>query len=235
VRARGRKLKALAKSQKLEDVVDEAIRHEYLHTEKVVPEEYSGDLTLVRSVVIRYLRHILAYDADHDNFSVIQLEKPVRYDFPFKVGDKEFKLRFEGISDRMDRMDDGSIRIIDYKTGSKHLEYRDLNSLFNGTPEDKISNITKTMLYAMMMYYTAGCDVRPVLYYVREMNDKTYSPLLVDKSSNEEGAMYSTYREAFESLIAAKLSEVYDPNVPFRQCEDKKACRYCDYRAVCGR
>lgn len=235
VRAWGRKLKALAKSQKLEDVVDEAIRHEYLHTEKVVPEEYSGDLTLVRSVVIRYLRHILAYDADHDNFSVIQLEKPVRYDFPFKVGDKEFKLRFEGISDRMDRMDDGSIRIIDYKTGSKHLEYRDLNSLFNGTPEDKISNITKTMLYAMMMYYTAGCDVRPVLYYVREMNDKTYSPLLIDKSSNEEGAMYSTYREAFESLIAAKLSEIYDPNVPFRQCEDKNACRYCDYRAVCGR
>ena len=235
VRAQSSKLQALATTQTLENVVDEAIRHEYLRTERVAPEEYSGDLTLIRSVVIRYLRHILAYDAAHDNFSVVQLEKPVRYDFPFKVGDKEFKLRFEGISDRVDRMDDGSIRIIDYKTGGKHLEYRDLDSLFNGTPDDKISNITKTMLYAMMMYYTAGCDVRPVLYYVRAMNDEEYSPLFVDKSAKEAGAMYSTYREEFESLVAAKLSEAYNPEVPFRQCEDQKACRYCDYCAVCGR
>ncbi len=231
----GERLKALATPENLERVVDEAIRHEYLHTEKISSEEYGGDLTLIRSVLLRYLRNIISYDIANNDFSVLQLEKPVHYDFPFSVGGCELNMRFEGISDRVDRMDDGTVRIIDYKTGGCHLEYRELDSLFNGTPEERVSNITKTMLYAMMMYHTSGRDVRPVLYYVRAMHDESYSPLLTDKSRKESGAMYSTYREEFETLVASKLSEIYDPATPFRQCEDDKACRYCDYCAICNR
>lgn len=231
----GSQLKSIATDENLERVVDEAIRHEYLHTEKSSPEEYGGDLTLIRSVLLRYLRNIIAYDSANDNFSILQLEKPVRYDFPFAVNGRELKLRFQGISDRVDMMDDGTVRIIDYKTGGKHLEYKNIESLFNGTPDERISNITKTMLYAMMMYHTSGSDVRPVLYYVRTMHDADYSPLMTDSSRKESGAMYSTYREEFEALIASKLTEIYDPEVPFRQCEDDKACRYCDYCAICNR
>ena len=231
----GDSLKGLVATEKLEEVVDEAIRHEYLHTESVSPEDYGGDLKLIRSVVIRYLRNILLYDIAHDDFGVVQLEKPVRHDFPFKVGERKLTLRFEGLSDRVDRMDDGSMRIIDYKTGSEHLEYNSLDALFHGSARERISNITKTMLYAMMMYYTSGRDVRPVLYYVRSMHKEGYSPLLTDESRKISGAMYSTYREEFEALVAATLSEMYDPTVPFRQCEDEKVCRYCDFRAVCGR
>ena len=231
----GERLKAMAATENLERVVDEAIRHEYLHTESVSPEDYGGDLTLIRSVVIRYLRNVLAYDAEHDDFSVVQLEKPVRYDFPFTVGERTLHLRFEGISDRVDCKSDGSMRIIDYKTGGKHLEYAGLESLFEGTPDQRISNITKTMLYAMMMYHTSGRDVRPELYYVRSMHDEEYSPLMVDKERKLSGEMYSDLRVEFESLVESKLSEMYDPDVPFRQCDDEKACRYCDYRAVCGR
>ena len=228
-------LQKLSTTENLERVVDEAIRHEYLHTEEVAPEDYGGDLRLIRSVVVRYLRNVLSYDIAHADFSVVQLEKPVRYNFPFKVGNQNLTLRFEGISDRVDRMADGSMRIIDYKTGSKHLDYRNLISLFEGSSKERISNITKTMLYAMMMYYTSGRDVRPVLYYVRAMHDKEYSPLLTDKSRKESGAMYSLYREEFEALVANTLSEIYNPAIPFRQCEDTEICRYCDYKDVCGR
>ena len=67
------------------------------------------------------------------------------------------------------------------------------------------------------------------------MHEEEYSPLMIDKGRGESGAMYSVIRDEFEALVASKLSEMYDPAVPFRQCEDVKACRYCDYRAVCGR
>ena len=231
----GEQLKRVATTEYIEQMVDEAIRHEYLHTEKSSPEDYGGDLTLIRSVLLRYMRNVIAYDTANEYFSVLQLEKPVHYDFPFTVNGRELKMRFEGISDRVDRMNDGTVRIIDYKTGGKHLEYKDLESLFNGTPDERISNITKTMLYAMMMYHTSGADVRPVLYYVRTMHDVNYSPMMTDKSRKESGAMYSAYREEFESLVASKLAEIYDPDVPFRQCEDDKTCRYCDYCAICNR
>ncbi|MBE6210364.1 MAG: PD-(D/E)XK nuclease family protein [Rikenellaceae bacterium] len=231
----GELLKEIATSEKIEKAVDEAIRHEYLHDESATAEDYNGDLTLIRGVVIRYLKNVIAYDAAHADFSVVQLEKPVYYDFPFEVGGRKMNMRFEGISDRVDRKADGSVRIIDYKTGSKHTDYCGLDSLFNGKPKERISNITKTILYAMMMYHTSGRDVRPVLYYVRSMYDENYSPLLCDKQHETVGAMYSTYRDEFENLVATKLSELYDPSIPFRQCEDEAACRYCDYRAVCGR
>ncbi len=233
--ADGERLKALTSTERLERVTDEAIRHEYLHSESARPEEYGGDLMLIRSVVIRYLRNILTYDIAHDNFSVVQLEKPVHYDFPFNAGGHELNIRFEGISDRIDRMDDGTMRIIDYKTGSSHLEYRSLDALFNGSPDERVSNITKTILYAMMMYHTSGRDVQPVLYYVRSMHDTEYTPLLTDREYKTSGAFYSAIREAFEALVASKLSEMYNPEIPFRRCEDEKACRYCDYRSVCGR
>ena len=58
---------------------------------------------------------------------------------------------------------------------------------------------------------------------------------MVDKARKTSGEMYSDLRVEFESLVESKLSEMYNPNIPFRQCEDEKACRYCDYRAVCGR
>lgn len=231
----GEQLQAIATNEELERVVDEAIRKEYLRTEKAVPEEYGGDLTLIRSVVIRYLRNIINYDTSHDNFSVVQLEKPVYYDFPFEVDGCKMQLNFRGISDRVDRMDDGTMRIIDYKTGSPHLEYNGLDSLFNGKQDEKISNITKTMLYAMMMYHTSGRDVRPELYYVRSMRDEQYNPQMVDISVGAAGVMYSTLREEFEGLVASKLSEMYDPEQPFTQSDDPKACTYCDFAPVCGR
>lgn len=231
----GAKLQTLSNTANLEDAVDKAIRHEYLHSESITPEDYGGDLMLIRSVVIRYLRNILSYDMNHSDFCITQLEKPVHYDFPFNADGHELNIRFEGISDRIDKMNDGSMRIIDYKTGSSHLEYRSLDALFNGSSDERISNITKTMLYAMMMYHTSGRDVRPVLYYVRSMHNADYTPLLTDRGRKLSGEMYSAMREEFEELVASKLTEMYDPAIPFRRCEDEKVCRYCDYRSVCGR
>jgi hypothetical protein len=228
-------LKSIATQENIDSAVDEAIRHEYLRTAKSSPDEYGGDLTLVRSVIVRYIRNVLSYDIEHSDFSVVQLEKPVRCDFPFKVGERELTLRFEGISDRVDRMADGSMRIIDYKTGGAYLEYKSMQDLFDSNTTGYYSNIIQTMLYAMMMYYTSGCDVRPVLYYVRLMYDKGYSPLLIDKNLKVSGAMYSTYREEFEKMVASVLSEIYNPEIPFRQCENRDKCRLCNYAAICGR
>ena len=231
----GQKLEQISTPERLEQVVDEAIRREYLHTDSVNSEDYGGDLMLVRSVVLRYLRNVVSYDIAHSDFRVVQLEKPISCDFPFKVGDKELSLRFKGTSDRIDKMNDGSIRIVDYKTGSKKLEYKSLDWLFNDSARGTMSNITKTMLYAMMMYNTSGSDVNPVLYYVGSMHDKNYSPLLTKSEGKVSGAMFSTYREEFESHVASILSDIYNPAIPFRQCEDAKNCTYCDYSVVCGR
>jgi len=50
------------------------------------------------------------------------------------------------------------------------------------------------------------------------------------------GVRYSEYREPFERLLRETLAEMFDPAIPFRQCEDAEhTCRYCDFREICKR
>ena len=140
-----------------------------------------------------------------------------------------------GIADRIDTLDDGALRVVDYKTGAPHLEFDGVESLFTGTGKQRLSNILQTLLYAMMLHRSRGCDVEPALYYVRNMNRPGYSPQLDDKQTGVKGARYTLYRERFEELLRAQLAELYDTSVPFRQCEDADTCKYCDFNVICKR
>ena len=75
----------------------------------------------------------------------------------------------------------------------------------------------------------------PTLYYVRSMHREDYDPTLWDREEQLSGAPYTHYAARFEALVRETLGELYDPDVPFRQCEDPKACLYCDFNAICKR
>ena len=145
-------------------------------------------------------------------------------------------MKFGGIADRIDTLDDGRLRVVDYNTGEPHLEFDGMEALFNGETKQRQSNVLQTFLYAMMLTRAGARDVVPVLYYVRQMNRPDYAPELVDRSLKISGADYSTYAADFERLLQEKLSELFDPQVPFRGTTDTEhACRYCDYRSICRR
>ena len=144
-------------------------------------------------------------------------------------------MKFGGIADRIDTLGDGALRVVDYKTGAPHLEFDGVESLFTGTGKQRLSNILQTLLYSMILHHTRGRDAEPALYYVRSMNRPDYSPQLDDKQLGVRGARYTLYRERFEELLRAQLAEMYDPAVPFRQCEDADTCKFCDFRIICKR
>lgn len=53
-------------------------------------------------------------------------------------------MKFAGIADRIDTLDDGALRVVDYKTGAPHLEFDGVESLFTGTGKQRLSNILQT-------------------------------------------------------------------------------------------
>ncbi|MCH5329947.1 MAG: PD-(D/E)XK nuclease family protein [Alistipes sp.] len=216
--------------------VVKAINSEYLHDESADPAEYEGDISLIRTLLAGCLRNVLEYDAAHDDFAVMALESEVSCEFSFENAcGGESRVCFKGDSDRIDRLADGTVRIIDYKTGRRELEFRNIESLLAGTAGHYNVNAIKTIMYAMMMYRSRGTDVLPALYYVRSMNDAGYSPLLYRRDADAAGERYSVYGEEFEREIALLLAELFDFSVPFRGCADAKTCTFCDYRAVCNR
>lgn len=232
----GPTLRALQRTGEVADAVAQAINDNYLRDPKATPEEYSGNLLLVKDIVTRYLRGgVMRYDAEHDAFTTLGLEEKVEYAFPFEAGGRSLKLKFAGIADRIDRLDDGMLRVVDYKTGTPHLEFAGVESLFRGEGRQQLSNVLQTLLYAMMLYRTRGADVRPTLYYVRNMHREEYAPELDDKQRGEKGTPYSFYAAEFEELLRETLRELYDPTKPFVQCDDAETCRYCDFNTICKR
>ena len=233
----GATLRALLRTDAVAESVDASIRENYLKDPSASVDDYTGNLLLVRDIVIRYLRGgVMPYDAANDGFTVTDLEQEVAYGFEFRVkGEESRRMKFAGIADRIDRLDDGTLRVVDYKTGAPHLEFAGLESLFRGEGKQRLSNILQTLLYSMMLYRTRGVDAVPTLYYVRSMNRPDYRPTLDDRELGICGAPYTQYAEAFETLVRETLAEMYDPSVPFRQCADADTCKYCDFNAICKR
>ena len=232
----GGTLRAMLRTGEIAAAVEAAINENYLCDTRATAADYTGNLLLVKDIVTRYLRGgVVFYDAAHDAFTVIGREKQVEYAFPFTAAGRERTLRFAGIADRIDRLDDGTLRVVDYKTGAPHLEFAGLESLFRGEGKQRLSNIVQTLLYAMMLYRAQGIDAEPALYYVRAMNRPDYSPSLEDRELNIRGARYTHYCERFEELVRETLAEMYDPATPFRQCTDADTCKFCDFNVICRR
>ncbi len=232
----GERLQQMLRSAEVSAAVVGAINDHYLRDEHATVADYSGNLLLVKDIVERYLRGgIIRYDAAHDAFTTIGLEQEVAYAFPFATAGRPLELKFAGIADRIDRLDDGTLRVVDYKTGAPHLEFDGIESLFSGEGKQRLSNILQTLLYSMMLFRSRGCDARPALYYVRSMHRDDYAPDLDDKQIGLRGASYSSYAVAFEQAVRAALAELYDPAVPFVQCEDADTCKFCDFNIICKR
>lgn len=218
-------------------VVEHAIQKHYLLDETATKADYSGNLLLVRDIVVRYLKEgVLRYDACSPAFTVQDCEQKIAYAFPFQTrSGQTVAVKFAGIVDRIDRLADGRLRVVDYKTSAPHLDFDSLELLFTGEAKQRRSNILQTLLYCMMLHRTRHEEVVPSLYYVRGMHDVSYRPWLQDKASKSEVAAYSRYADSFERLLATHLAELYDASIPFRQCDDPDLCAFCDFKQICRR
>ena len=222
--------------------VDRAINENYLRRERATAEDYGGNILLVRDIICRYIRSgILTYDAAHADFRVESIEHEVATPFRFEAGDRSLQVVFKGTADRIDTMDSGMVRVVDYKTGSPHLEFDGVESLFKGKGKQRQSNTIQTLLYSMMISHSEHRAVVPALYYVRDLGREEYSPQLVEVVSEGRTKTrrpvenYATYAEEFERHLAETLGELFDFDTPFTQCEDIDTCTYCDYADICRR
>ena len=145
-------------------------------------------------------------------------------------------VNLSGRADRIDLLPNGTLQVIDYKSGNKpHLEFGGMEALFCGRPHERISNIFQTLLYAMMLQRTRSRDAMPSLYYASKMVLKGYSPQLINRASGEIIESYGDVAEEFEAFLREALVELFDQNTPFRQADDEDACTYCDFKSICRR
>jgi hypothetical protein len=197
-------------------------------------KDFNGDTLLVRDIVVKYImRGIFKYDLSNKGYTIVGLERDVKCEYPIS---NDRTVSFSGRIDRLDMLKDDKYQIIDYKSNNRSkLEHNGIDKLFNGEPEDRISNIFQTLLYSMMLERSEGKKATPSLYYASKMVVDGYSPYIVESKSKTPIACYRDVSEEFEAQLNNTLEELFDPTKPFTQISNVEACTYCPFKKICRR
>ena len=200
----------------------------------IVPLE--GNNLLIASVLRKYILQVLQIDKKHAPFRYISSEERCNIQYPIQNGLVTVNLK--GFIDRIDEKE-GRIRILDYKTGSGKLDFKNLDEVFEHNKENRAKFVLQTFLYGIFYKEKAeGKIITPGIYYMRDVFKDDFDTELhakPERSINETVTDFSVYEEEFRAHLTNSLEEIFNPDIPFIQTENSKICLYCPYVGVCNR
>lgn len=159
----------------------------------------------------------------------------------------------------------GRYYVADYKTGEvKKMKIDSLADLFDEAKHADNKAILQVMMYCYFLRHKQDNPVKgpmsPYVIRVRNLLDdkigmstwvnngteanpdriaRIANTIIDDKGKEKkvyDPIEYSGEIEAeFERLLAEKIDEIYDVDVPFRQAESYKGCEKCDFNNICKR
>jgi hypothetical protein len=215
----------------LDRFVSQAFSEEYFKGRKVELKQYNGE-QLIKFRIIRHLLHrLVEFDCQQTPFYIRGLEYEVKA--VFDLPEQGVSMRVGGIIDRLEEKE-GTIRIVDYKTGGSAKTCKDLTELFEAK-DKRAAHIFQTYLYASTLIKSGKGDtaVVPALLYLQDAGRENYSPVIWH--DKEEISDFRLLDETFQDLFANKMQELFNKQVPFRQTEVTKNCEYCDFKGLCNR
>ena len=222
---------------KLQDYVDTAFKKLFFNVPQNEKPEYNGVQLINSAVIARYLKQLLQNDLRYAPFTFIASEMEVDEPIDIQTPKGVIKSRIGGIIDRMDSKD-GTLRIVDYKTGGDADTPPHVESLF--IPDKKRSNyVFQTFLYAAIMCRKQPTmKIAPALLYIHRAATETYSPVIQmgePRKPKEAVEDFSKYEKEYRERLQGLLEEIFNPEKSFTQTEIIEKCTYCNFKALCKR
>jgi len=210
------------------------IREEY-HSVLKEPGVVSqgGKELLALEVVKQFIDRILEFDLRFIPSAILGLEQQFRMEYPIETVGRSVRVSLNGIIDRIDRVPEG-LRIVDYKTGNCELTVKNIDDIFNGSSLKRPKEAFQVILYCEFFFNqtSATADLMPCLFRLGRFRAGIYDHRVkvMDKET-----VYSEIREEFNKGFRTILEEIFNPEIPFAQCENEQICRYCSFAGICSR
>jgi len=194
--------------------------------------EYKGMQKVILSIVEAYVNIILNQDEAQTPFTIISLEQKVEAEISFPLRGKEASIKIFGFIDRVD-VKDGVTKIIDYKTGSDKLTFKDIPELFNSDGKHINKALIQTLLYTYAYEQFSGKSfVEPNLYVVKTMSvDGVWF-----KSGRQtlSGAYLEEIKPEFLDELRKKLTELFEAPY-FVASKVEENYKYSIYKTLFGK
>ena len=213
--------------------IQRAFNSEYFKrkTGELIPLE--GNNLLIASVLRKYILQVIKLDKRHAPFIYVSSEERCTIKFPIQNGD--LKVNIKGFIDRVDEKE-GRLRILDYKTGTGKLEFKNLEEVFEHNKENRPKFVLQTFLYGILYKNQAkGKQITPGIYYIRDIFKDDFEAELNNKELNEKVSDFSKYETDFQAHLRDCLQEIFNSEIPFSQTTNKKVCLYCPYIGICNK
>lgn len=238
------------KKNRLEHVVTRNIKKTYLH---VSEQDLEGDTRPLRGeafmlidTIKSYVNFVLNHDLDLIDeggpFTILECER--RHELrDMAIGNA--RMHFTYTPDRIDRLNDGTVRIVDYKTGSDPTSFSSLDDLFDKGKNRYygINGRRKAILQLFLYSYAYLLEngdvdaVAPVIYKIASMNDSgvKYKP----PGSREAARQYlfsmgDAVARAFVERMGEVIGALY--GMPFDQADEGSVpCTHCRFIDFCRR
>lgn len=128
----------------------------------------------------------------------------------------------------------GTLRIVDYKTGSDKTDFNSMDELFDPATDHRRKAILQLMFYcnAYAGKIGYGGAIMPQIYSFKTMSTNGLRPLTYQKTDFMD---YRSINVEFLERFRATVGEIFDPEVPFTQAVDDSACKFCGFKPICRR
>ncbi len=222
-------------------IIEGAARQSYISERYPKVENYEafslnfeGDMAC--GIIASITRANLKAERDfycRDGASFTFVENEAKTSSVWKIDDG-LEVNFYMSIDRVDRIDGSKLRFIDFKTGADETAAGGVDVLFKREQSEK-DGIFQLFTYceAYLDMVDADVDIQPVLHSMRRLSaGESLVPLTVSRKPVDS---YLAYRDEFRPLLKSFIKEIFDPEVDFSQCEKSDACRFCNFRTLCGR
>ena len=185
----------------------------------------TGHDFLMKKVLIALVTKIFEYDLECAPIELKGLEQNLRWAISIP-GQGEVWLK--GIIDRLDFFED-HLRILDYKTGRDTIKkVDDFSTLFQ---ESELKLNVQLLFYTLLVrkaFDKGAHKLKAGIFKLRSFEDG------IDWL-NEGDRISDELLNDFQEELIQKITELFNPEVPFVQTTDLKQCSFCDYKGLCSR
>ncbi len=171
-----------------------------------------SDSFLLKSVLVERLNRFLdneQFNEDRAVEEILYLENHFEDVVPLSCGD----IKFRYIVDRVDRLKDGTIAIIDYKTGSINQMPKDISRILStSSSRESIRDNVRSFQIPLYFYYLdkqyTNQPINAVLYNLRTLELHRF---IDDKMTYSREQINNGFLKALDFII----TEIINPDVPF--------------------
>ncbi len=195
-------------------------------------EKGRADAFMLKQTILFRMERFLKAESRREVSEILDLER----EFTGMVvisREHAFKARV----DRIDRMEDGSILVVDYKTGIVEVPRCTPELEAGGFSREMIRGAVHSFQLPVYLYFIdrefPGKRTNACLYAIRDVDRNAGLVKLFKTEADVKNK--ERFMKVFFQALEFILDEIADPDVPFTaDRSNPRVCEYCPFSALCG-